>query len=342
MKVNPVVAEAITNAFINGLKAGRIPWKRGWKDGKGGTWNGTKFVSVSRNVQTNQPYNGINALILDSYGLELPVWGTFNQWKSKGVAVKKGEKATATILWLPIIKDENGKLLTSDEYNALSKAERDQCTVFWKERYDNLFHIGQVDGEKYAALVEKWTAKFGAVKKDEQPTPAPAETEPFHHELAETIVKKWDVKVRHEEQNRAYYTPGLDYIMMPTKAQFENEGFYYETLFHEGIHASGHKKRLNRESLNEASYFGDKNYSFEELVAEIGSAFVCSHLNIEQQMDNKIAYINSWCAKLGENPDWIIKASGKATKAAGWVLGWLDGAKAPAPQTEPEPEMEMA
>lgn len=324
MNINPAVAEKITQSFIDGLKAGRIPWKRGWKDGKRGSWDGLRFVSVSVNIQTGNHYNGLNALILDSLNLELPVWGTFNQWKNKGLSVKKGEKSMPTSFWSPIIKDENGNLITVEQYNNLPQAQREKCTKFLKLRYDNLFHIGQVDGDKKDAIVAKWTAKFGQPKTDGQPEPIPTEPDPFHHELAEQIVSRWDVTVKHEDQSRAYYSPALDYIMMPVKTQFEDEAAYYETLFHEGVHASGHKKRLNRESLTEAGRFGDANYSFEELVAEIGSAYVCAHLNIEQDLKNKQAYINGWISKLGENPDWIIKAAGKATKAAGWVLGWLD------------------
>lgn len=343
MNINPVIAEKITQSFIDGLKAGRIPWKRGWADGKRGSWDGLRFVSVSVNVQTGKHYNGLNALILDSLGLELPVWGTFNQWKSKGLSVKKGEKSMPTSFWSPIIKDENGNLISVDDYNALPKPKRDLCKKFLKLRYDNLFHIGQVDGDKKDAIVAKWTAKFGQPKTDGQPTPAPVEPEPFYNDLAEQIVSKWDVTLKHEDQSRAYYSPAMDYIMMPTKAQFvkkEGEAAYYETLFHEGVHASGHKKRLDRDSLTQASFFGDSNYSFEELVAEIGSAYICAHLNIEQDLRNKQAYINGWIAKLGENPDWIIKAAGKANKAAAWVLGWLDAETEG--ETEPEMEMEMA
>jgi antirestriction protein ArdC len=335
MNINPVVAEKITQTFIDGLKAGRIPWKRGWKDGKRGSWDGFRFVSISVNVQSNKHYNGLNALILDSLGLELPVWGTFNQWKTKDMGVKKGEHGFPVLYSEKIITDKNKKRITEEQYSKLSQSEKAACNVFFVKKYSVVFHIGQVDGEKKAALVAKWTAKFGTTKTDGQPEPAPV-PEPFYHELAETIVNNWDVTVKHEDQSRAYYSPALDYIMMPTKAQFETEAGYYETLFHEGVHASGHKKRLERESLNEAGRFGDANYSFEELVAEIGSAYVCAHLNIDQQLENKIAYVNGWCSKLSENPTWIIKAAGQATKAAAWVLGWLDGENAPVG----EPELE--
>jgi antirestriction protein ArdC len=342
MYINPAVAEAITEAFIKGLQAGRIPWKRGWKNGKRSNekWNG--FESDSINVASGKHYNGINALLLDSLGLSLPVWGTYNQWKDLTVHVKSGEKGLPVVYSDMIITDKNKKRITRAQYNELSPAEQKQCTQFFTKKYSVVFHIGQIDGDKKAKLVEKWTAKFAATKTktDDTPTPAPVEPEPFFNDMAEQIVANWDVTVKHEDQNRAYYSPGLDYIMMPTKNQFEGEAMYYETLFHEGIHASGHSKRLDRKSLTEAGRFGDANYSFEELVAEIGSAYVCAHLNIEQNLENKVAYVNGWISKLGENPTWIIQASGMANKAAGWVLGWLDGETSPT--TVETPELEMA
>lgn len=328
MNINPAVAAAITEAFINGLKAGRIPWKRGWKDGKRGGGKWSKFESVSVNVISGKPYNGINALLVDSFGLDLPVWGTYNQWDSLGVHIVKGSKGIPILYSELIIVDKNKKRITQAEFVALSKEDQKQCDKFFIKKYSVVFHIGQVDGEKKPKLVEKWTAKFKPSK------PEPATPEPFFNDLAEEIVANWDVTVKHEDQSRAFYSPGLDYIMMPTKAQFDNEAAYYETLFHEGVHASGHSKRLDRKSLNEAGRFGDANYSFEELVAEIGSAYVCAHLNIEQALENKVAYINGWIAKLGENPDWIIQASGLANKAAGWVLGWLDADDTPATDDE--------
>ncbi len=330
MYINPAVAAAITDAFIKGLQAGRIPWKRGWKDGKRSNEKWSGFVSDSINVASGKHYNGINALLLDSLGLSLPVWGTYNQWKELNVYVKSGEKGLPVIYSDLIITDKNKKRITQAQYNSLSKDEQKLCNQFFTKKYSVVFHIGQVDGEKKAKIVEKWTAKFTpTTKTDDTPTPAPVEEVPFFNDMAEQIVSAWDVEVRHEDQSRAYYSPALDYIMMPTKAQFEGEVAYYETLFHEGIHASGHSKRLKREGIEQAGRFGDANYSFEELVAEIGSAYVCAHLNIEQNLENKVAYVNGWISKLGENPDWIIKASGMANKAAGWVLQWLDGETSP-------------
>lgn len=339
-----ILEEQITEIFIKGLEKGQIPWQRGWKNGKssfGGKWAG--FISESVNVVSNKHYQGINAMILDSFGLDVPVWGKFEQWIKNGVCVKKGEKGTKTVFWNISFKDENNKYLTRDEYNLLPKEKQNKCVPIFTLRYDTLFNITQVDGEKYPELLAKWTAKMTNPKTENQPE-TPETVEPFHHEAAEEIVSKWDVKLVHINQSRAYYSPTFDQITMPEKVQFEDLAMYYETLFHEGVHASGHKSRLKREGIVNGDGFGNDKYSFEELVAEIGSAFVCSHLGIEQHIENKIAYVNNWAQKLGENPDWIIKAASQATKATTWVLSWLD--TEPSPTVEAEPveveEMEMA
>lgn len=327
MNINEAIALKITQSFIDGLKLGRIPWKREWKNGTAtynGKWSG--FVSESVNVQTGKHYNGINALLLDSLGLELPVWGTYNQWKFVGCPVMAGSKGTPTIFWSVMFFDESKKFLTLEQYNGLSKEKQAKCTKAFKLRYDTLFHIEQAtDGNgKLDNIRAKWTAKIGKPETVD-PTETIETVDSFRHNLAETIVERWGITLKHESQDRAYYAPMFDTIMMPMKEQFDSPSAYYETLFHEGGHATGHAKRLGRKSLTEYCRFGSKQYSEEELVAEITSAYVCAHLGIEQHLENKQAYINNWIAKLGENPDWIIKASSAANKAAGWILGWLDG-----------------
>lgn len=338
MKIDEKIAQKITEAFIAGLEKGNIPWKKGWKtngQSSGQRWGG--FISDSINVQTKKHYNGINALLLDSVGLDVPVWGTFNQWKAAGLSVKKGEKAMPTIFWGVIFIDANGNFLTPQQWEALSEAAKKDCKKIFKLRYDNLFNITQVDGEKYDAILEKWTAKFKIPVTEKPTTDEPIAPE-FHHEISEMIVGRWDVSVKNVKQDRAYYTPTFDQITMPLKSQFDSLEAYYETLFHEGIHATGHKSRQDR-FKDGNTRFGSAEYSFEELIAEIGSAFVCAHLRIDQVLENKQAYINNWIQKLGQNPEWIIKASSPANKAAGWVLGWLDNTPTPEKTEVPESEL---
>jgi len=175
-----------------------------------------------------------------------------------------------------------------------------------------------VNGEKLTKLKQTWTEFFSTVKGSDDVA------EPFRNEAAEKITQNWGIKVKHGGDG-AYYTPTLDYIQMPVKEAFKTETGYYETLFHEGVHATGHKSRLGREGIVNFDRFGSDRYSFEELVAEIGSAYVCAALNLEFKVENKVAYLQSWMSKLDQNKDWIVDASRDALKAANWIVDKLDG-----------------
>lgn len=334
------IYEKITDSFINAINnSNTMPWQKPWRRAEGGE----KWVSRSRNL-AGYTYNGINAMILDSKNLEVSVWGTFKQWKNLDFSVTKGEKGTITVLWLMFwVKTEpNGKLkyiYNISDLLALPKDEQEKYQKRFKLSYNTLFHIGQISAgseqvekqEKFKLFCEKWVEKFKGYDKPIEPK-APV----FWHERAEQIVERWDVNFRNVPQDRAYYTPALDMITMPLKEQFPKMSEYYSVLFHEGCHASGHESRLKRDGIVNRTYFGSQDYSFEELVAEIGTAFVCSELNIEKDFDNSAAYVKNWVSKLKSNPEWIVKASKQAEKAANWVLGWLDGESVPTEIEETE------
>lgn len=311
------IAQKITDQFISLMKDGRIPWERPWVNRSND--GGPLFSSLSRNVVTKKAYNGLNAILLDSAPIELPVWGTFKQWNCVGLFINKGAKSTPTLFWSRLyVHNETKKFVSEQVFLELSETEQKKYTRILKARLDYLFNIEQVNGPKLDELKTKWSEFFGTVKA---PTEKP---EPFRHEEAEMIIKNWGIKVNHGG-DRAYYSPVLDYIQMPVKDNFKSPLGYYETLFHEGIHASGHKSRLSREGVTNFDGFGSDRYSFEELVAEIGSAYLCAALNMEFKVENKVAYLQSWISKLDQNKDWITDASRKSLQAANWVLGWLDG-----------------
>ncbi len=119
---------------------------------------------------------------------------------------------------------------------------------------------------------------------------------------------------------RAFYSPTLDYISVPPLKQFSGTDEYYSTLFHEIIHSTGHSSRLNRFNPSE-------NYSFEELVAEIGSSFLCSMCGINNTLDNSASYINSWLHPLQDDEKLIIKASTQAKNSVNFLLNKTDEVK---------------
>lgn len=121
-------------------------------------------------------------------------------------------------------------------------------------------------------------------------------------------------------ENRARYSPTFDKITMPPIETFKNSALYYSTLFHELVHSTGHKSRLNRDITN---LFGDHNYSFEELVAEMGASFLLSICGIanEETETNNMAYVQNWASALNRDKKMISSAGAQAQKAVDLILG---------------------
>ena len=121
---------------------------------------------------------------------------------------------------------------------------------------------------------------------------------------------------------RAYYTPVHDTVTMPTPGLFPKVEHYYSALFHELTHSTGHWQRLNRQTLTDLCPFGSTNYSKEELVAEMGAAFLCGVAGIANEtVDNSAAYIQSWLTKLKNDTRLVILAAAQAQKAADYIVG---------------------
>jgi antirestriction protein ArdC len=116
--------------------------------------------------------------------------------------------------------------------------------------------------------------------------------------------------------------PSQDRIQIPGRKLFSCAPEYYSTLFHELIHSTGHASRLARKGVVDPSRFDSHDYSFEELVAECGAAFLCAQGGISPAtIDNAAAYLGSWMKKLRSEPRWIVEAAGQAAKAADLVMG---------------------
>ena len=119
----------------------------------------------------------------------------------------------------------------------------------------------------------------------------------------------------------AYYRPAEDRVHMPPQTRFESPEEYYSTLFHELTHSTGHVSRLDREGIQDVAPFGSSTYSREELIAEMGAAFLCGHCRIEQAtLDNSAAYLQGWLKKLRGDARLIVTAAAAAQKAADYIL----------------------
>ena len=283
MKNDPY--EIISNSIIESLNKGIIPWQKPWK--------GSNSSHGPRNMISGKPYRGINYFILSMKGYTSPYWMTFNQVKSKGGYVRKGEKSTNVVWWgfyEKTINDENGE--TSVE-------------CYPKLKYFKVFNLEQCDDIVAPNEDLNVVEEFNNIDK------------------AEEIIKGYKDRpdIIHYEQN-AYYRPTTDIINMPVKVSFINEEEYYSTIFHELAHSTGHSDRLNREGVTDNNSFGSHEYSKEELVAEFTACFLSGEAGILSKVkDNSTAYIQNWASRIKNDNRLIISACSQATKACDYILG---------------------
>lgn len=137
----------------------------------------------------------------------------------------------------------------------------------------------------------------------------------------EQIVEKYEKCPKIKVSDKAFYSPSSDYIGIPSIGQFKESAGYYRTLFHELVHSTGSSDRLNRAGVANFDTFGSHQYSFEELVAEIGSGMLCEISGVPMDIENSQSYLNGWIKVLKSEPKWIVKAAQEAKKAVEFILG---------------------
>lgn len=252
-------------------------------------WRG---LEPPKNLISKRPYRGVNIFTLILAGYGSPYFVTFKQCKELGGRVKKGERGNVVLYW-----NWQEKEITNAEGETQKKK-------FAFLRYYLVFNVEQTEGlEKHVPEVKHLNFK------------------PI--EEAERIIREFKhcPKIKHERP-QAFYTPRLDYINMPTRESFESVEEYYSTFFHELTHSTGHESRLNRKGITEATPFGTENYSKEELVAELGCAYLCGITGIENKtINNSVAYLQGWLERLQSDPRLIVHAASAAQKAVDYILG---------------------
>jgi antirestriction protein ArdC len=241
--------------------------------------------SADKNLVSQKPYQGINRLLLGMSsmvkGYSVPVWASYKQWESIGANVKKGEKGTKIVFYSPVTKQD--KQTGDIEKYAVLK------TYF-------VFNAAQVEGIDIVPA-ETVTAEFTAV------------------ELAEQRIIKTGAAISHGG-DAAFYMPSADRIQLPHKSAFDSEANYYATAFHELAHWTGAKNRLDRDL--DKGRFGNPAYAFEELVAEMSAAFLCSDYGIQGELRHA-GYIGHWLKALREDSKAVFKAAALAQKAADYI-----------------------
>ena len=285
------IHQEITDAVVESLEAIREQYG---KDHEGFAWDKPWIDTANgmpRNVD-NKPYRGINVLLLliqaSKMGYGQNIWGTFKAWKAKGGKIIKGSKST--------------KITFYKEIKSEDKETGEEKKIYFLRTY-SVFNIAQIEG---VTIQDDTQTLINTVERDK---------------LIDSFVSQTNAILK-DGGNRAYYSPTNDFIGMPKLEQFKTTDGYYSTLLNELTHWTGAMKRCNRDLKNK---FGSQAYAFEELVAELGSMFLCNKFNIlgrdEEQMRNHITYLDSWIKRLKDDKKAIFQASTLAQKAFDFLEG---------------------
>ena len=285
------VYEIVTEQIIKKItESGTIPWVKPWA---------TRGGRMPTNAVSGKAYRGINPFLLSVAPYECSQWASFKQVQDLGGNVRKGEKASLVIFW----KKLDPKVDASKQEGETSSAEMRSPFML---RYYNVFNLDQCDG----------------VDRPELP-PANLDINPI--EAAAAILNGYQSAPSMEMGGgRAFYRPSADSITMPDLGRFVSPEAYYGTLFHEMTHSTGHSSRLHRfEGSAATAHFGDAEYSKEELVAEMGAAFLKREAGIltSDEFDQSAAYLQGWLKALKNDPKMLVNAAAQAQKAADHILG---------------------
>lgn len=300
--------QQVTDKIIAALEKGTPPWRRPWSSAQHVHGN-----ALPVNATTGRHYSGVNIPLLwmsaEERGFTSDRWLTYQQAKAVGGQIRRGETCTQAIIYKPFEKqasDLNDNLLFDEE----GKPVMESLAML---KPLQLFNVAQCDG------LPEVVAGTGHAPMDK---PDFSLSEDQLNKVL-TILNATGVVCSSYRQNRAYYQPSTDRIVMPTTPQFETESDYWSTLLHELVHASGHSKRLNREGITSSSRkFGDPVYAFEELIAETGSAFLCAELGILGEVQHE-SYLAGWLKALREDKRAIFRACRFAREASEYLLSPL-------------------
>jgi antirestriction protein ArdC len=205
----------------------------------------------------------------------------------------------------------------------INSGERSNLVIFYRTLRKKVENVNLETGKKETEIVTRYVLRYYSVYNIEQTTIKLPQHNHFNRiNICEQIIDDMPLKPAIiSKHQRAYYLPIKDVVNMPEFNSFKNPESYYSTLFHELIHSTGHQTRLNRNTITVSHAFGDKLYSEEELIAEIGSAFLTAHSGISNlTLDNSAAYIEGWLNVLKRDSTFIFKCSRRAKEATEFIL----------------------
>lgn len=289
------IYEMVTERIIAALETGTVPWHQPWA-GSGG---------LPRSMSTGKVYRGANVLVLGFAALDRgytsPFWGTYAHIQKLGGQVRQGEEHEIATFW---------KSYPKDVENANGETE---TRTFRTLRYYRVYNAEQADG---------LPAKF-------YPKPEERTTVEIHQgaqELVDSYLARTGLKVRHGGSKANYNLHNL--ISVPDRDDFETAEDYYDCLYHECTHSTGHSSRLNRPGIENFDHFGSGQYAKEELVAAIGAAMLSAVTGIDAPhvQTNTAAYVANWLTALRKDPKLVVQAAAQAQRAADCIQGieWDD------------------
>lgn len=317
-EVKKTFAEEVSEKLIAALEGGTAPWQKSWK---AGTSNGV----LPFNVVSGNRYKGINVLMLMAQGYTDTRWMTFKQAKDLGYHVKRDEKGTRVQYWsttgYAARTGEDGNPVTDDK----GKPIKDKVTLDSPfVRYAHVYNAEQIEGIPAQDLGPVIEAVWNQAER------------------AEAIIAASGAKIEHDQADSAFYLPVRDKIHMPGRAQFPDSASYYEVIFHELGHWSGHPSRLKRDL---SGSFGSASYAKEELKAEIASLMIGETLGLGHNPDRHVDYVGSWLQVLKEEPLEIFRAAADAEKIHNFILAFdpalTKESAAPSVEADEEEEHEV-
>lgn len=308
-------------------KANANNWKKGWMGVNG------SIQGLPQNI-SGRTYSGGNSFFLmfntAEKGYKTPVYMTFKQAKEQNLHVKSGEKSVPIFKWGLSIKDENGKRVSEEDYNAMSQEERATMDVRPFPKMFHVFNIDQtnleeVNKKRYDAIV----ARFQTPEQEVKDTGGMYVNEALDRMFEQ---KAWHANIQYDKPaDQAFYRPSTDTIVLPMKEQFKlgktpeevyHDGMeYYSTALHEMAHSTGHESRLDRKFGAQ----GTDNYAHEELIAEMTSALVGSTMGFDRKiLENNANYLSGWLSRLRDKPETITTIMTDVGKASDMIIEKVD------------------
>lgn len=284
-RIYEMVTQHIITKVEKAIQSGDIlPWKKPWV-----------YAAAPRNYVTQLAYRGVNTLLLDSG--EYLTWNQFCDLQKHNPDLKIHKGCHQQIVVYFNFSEREKEIL-----NAKGETEIKQQKVPYLKYY-HVFSVKDIDG---------LPSKQKDLKFDFAPNIA-AQT------AFDNYVNREKIRVNYQNGDKACYSPFADTITLPKSESFKRSEAFYGTAYHEAVHSTGAKNRLDRLKHN---HFGDQEYSKEELTAEMGASMLCARFGIltPSEESNSVAYMRGWITALHDNPSWLVGASSAAEKAVKFIL----------------------